>query len=428
MNEWPAGWFRDGAAADDSPPGASAGDQTVRISRGADQGSGSGWPDSPAAASRPAAAGVDRDAATAAWPAQPPARTPARPPARTPRPAAGGAGLRGSAAGPRGGRRWLRPRGIMAVIAVLLVLVLVGVVGMYFFLNSKLNRRNVLVSYAGRPAATAGTNWLIAGSDSRQGLSAAAERRLATGFDISGHRSDTIMLLHVPSNGGSPVLISIPRDSYVPIPGYGTNKINAAYAFGGPRLLAQTLQNVTGLRIDHYMGIGFGGFVKVVNAVGGVRMCIKVPLHDPAAGLHINKGCQTLDGAQALGYVRSRHLYANQDLQRIQDQRLFMKALLAKLTSVGTIANPFAAIPAAIHGTDTLTVDQGTSLYQLVSVAFALRHPETTTVPIATANLPTSNAGVAVQWNAAQARQLFRALANDQTVPRYLITGSHQAS
>jgi LCP family protein required for cell wall assembly len=312
------------------------------------------------------------------------------------------------------------------VLAVLVSLVLILVVGMYFFLDSKLDRQDVLVNYAGRPAASAGQNWLIAGSDSRQGLTTKQERQLATGFDIGGGRSDTILILHVPSNGGPSVLISLPRDSYVPIPGHGDNKINAAYSFGGPKLLAETVQNVTGLRINHYMGIGFGGFVKVVNAVGGVRMCIKMRLDDPAAGLHLRKGCQTLDGAQALGYVRTRHLYADQDLQRVQDQRLFLRALLTKMTSPGVLLNPFAAIPAATGAASTLTVDQGTSLYQLIEVAFALRHPETTTVPIANANYPTT-AGDAVQWNAAQASQLFNALKNDQPVPRDLLTGSRQA-
>ena len=100
------------------------------------------------------------------------------------------------------------------------------------------------------------------------------------------------------------MLVSLPRDSYVHIPGFGHNKINAAYAFGGPKLLAKTVQNATGLQIDHYMGIGFGGLVNVVNAVGGVRMCIPSNLNDPASGLHLKKGCQTLDGAQALGFVR----------------------------------------------------------------------------------------------------------------------------
>ena len=229
----------------------------------------------------------------------------------------------------------------------------------------------------------------------------------------------------MPSNGGPPVLISLPRDSYVAIPGFGMNKINAAFSFGGAKLLAKTVQNATGLRIDHYMQIGFGGFVHVVDAVGGVNMCLKAPLRDPAAGLNLKKGCQTLDGAQALGYVRTRHDFANQDLQRIQDQRLFMKALLSKLTSAGTILNPFASIPAALGAADTLTVDQGTSLYQLVRVAFALRSPETTTVPIATGE--TLSIGDVLIWDHARATQLFSDLNNGRPVPKSLLTGSRQA-
>ena len=217
---------------------------------------------------------------------------------------------------------------------------------MYFYLNSKLTRANVLVDYPGLPAASAGTNWLITGDDSRQGLTRKQERQLATGpSSISGSRSDTIMILHMPSNGLPPVLVSVPRDSYVDIPGYGMNKINAAFSFGGPKLLAETLQNATGLQINHYMGIGFGGLVHVVDAVGGVRMCIPSNIDDPASGLHLKKGCQTLDGAEALGFVRTRHLFATQDLQREQDQRVFMKALLTKMTSPANLINPFDLDP-----------------------------------------------------------------------------------
>jgi LCP family protein required for cell wall assembly len=316
----------------------------------------------------------------------------------------------------------------VAILCALLALVIVAVAGMYFYLSSQLIRRTVLVNYSGRPAVSAGQNWLIAGSDSRQGLTRKQERQLATGHDIGGHRSDTVMILHIPSNGGPSVLVSLPRDSYVPIPGYGDNKLNAAYSFGGPKLLAETVQNVTGLRIDHYMEIGFGGFVSVVNAVGGVRMCLKAPLYDRASGARLKKGCQTLNGAQALAYVRTRHNFADQDLQRVQDQRLFMRALLTKMTSAGVMLNPFAAIPAALGAAGTLTVDQGTSLYQLVQVAFALRHPETTTVPIANANFYTTNAGDAVQWNSVEATQLFNDLKNDQPVPKSLLTGSRQAA
>jgi LCP family protein required for cell wall assembly len=315
---------------------------------------------------------------------------------------------------------------VLAIVAALVALVLIVVTGGYLYLDSRLQRSNILVDYPGRPAAAAGSNWLITGSDSRQGLTRRQERQLHTGRNIGGHRSDTILVLHIPANGNRPVLLSIPRDSYVQIPGYGYNKINSAFSFGGPRLLAKTVQNATGLRIDHYMEIGFGGLVNVVNAVGGVNLCFKHPLRDRAAGLHLHKGCQTLNGAKALGFVRTRHEFAGQDLQREQNQRVFIKALLTKVTSVGTIVNPFAVIPAALGATSALTVDSGTHLYQLISVAFALRHPQTTTVPIANANLPTS-AGDAVQWNQALAQQLFNDLKSDRKVPRSLLTGSHLA-
>ena len=432
MSEWPDGWFRQGSGADGSPAAPGPADPTTRLPAGAAP-LGGASPDRnarPRGGLSPRGSGGPQDS----WPAQPPARggrgTPGPP----------GAGMRGGAVPPRGaglpggpgllgtggGRRWLRPGRIAAVLAVLVSLALIAAVGTYFFLDSRLVHKNVLVNYAGRPAASAGQNWLIAGSDSRQGLTVKQQNQLATGHDIGGRRSDTILVLHIPSNGGKAVLISLPRDSYVSIPGFGQNKLNAAYAFGGPRLLAETVQNATGLRIDHYMGIGFGGFVNVVNAIGGVHMCLKHSLRDPKAGLHLKKGCQTLDGAQALGYVRTRHNFANQDLQRVQDQRLFLKALLTKLTSAGVLLNPFAAIPAGIGAADTLTVDKGTSLYQLIEVAFAMRHPETTTVPIANAGFPTS-AGDAVLWNRTEALRLFGALKNDQNVPPSLLTGSHQA-
>ena len=134
----------------------------------------------------------------------------------------------------RGGRRWLRPRRILAILAGLMVLVVLAGVAVYFSVNSKLTKANVLVPTS---LTSAGTNWLITGSDSRAGLTRQEENQLALGHDITGSRSDTIMLLHVPANGTRPTLVSLPRDSYVHIPGYGYNKLNAAYAFGGPKLL-----------------------------------------------------------------------------------------------------------------------------------------------------------------------------------------------
>jgi len=312
----------------------------------------------------------------------------------------------------------------LAILAGLVVVLLIVVIGGYFYLDGRLNRSDVLVSYAGQPAAASGSNWLIAGSDSRQGLTRKEERRYHTGHDVGGRRTDTILLLHIPGNGGPAVLVSLPRDSYVKIPGYGYNKLNAAYSFGGPKLLAKTVQNATGLRVQHYMGIGFGGLVNVVNSVGGVTMCFRHPLHDAASGLHVKKGCQTLDGGKALSFVRTRHQFATQDLQREENQRVFIKALLSKMTSPGVIFNPFASVPAALGAADSVIVDDGTHLNNLVSVAYALRQPQTTTVPIANSNYVTS-AGSSVLWDSSQAGRLFRDLNTDTPIPKRLLSGSH---
>jgi LCP family protein required for cell wall assembly len=349
----------------------------------------------------------------AAWPAQPPSRSWT----------GGGGGVGGGAGGggyrPRGWRRWLRPRRVLAILAGLVALIVVAAVAVYFSVNSKLTKVDVLTPVA---FTSAGTNWLITGSDSRAGLTKKEENQLALGHDISGQRSDTILLLHAPANGTRPTLVSMPRDSYVPIPGHGYNKLNAAYALGGPKLLVQTVQNVTGLPINHYMGIGFGGLVSVVNDIGGVRVCLPGPMKDPKAGLNLKAGCHVLNGDQALGFVRTRN-FGDSDLQREQDQRVLIKGILSKMTSPGTLANPFAVIPAASGAASAITIDQGTGLTQLISVAFALRNPVTTTVPIANAGLSTA-VGSAVEWNHTAAKQFFNDLAHDQPLPKDLVTGS----
>jgi LCP family protein required for cell wall assembly len=399
-DDWPHGWYSD------EPGRPGAGGQRPSFTPNSPGPRGQRPPN-------PAGQGWNAPGDRAAWPAQPPSRS-----------WTGGGGGAGGGAGaggyrPRGGRRWLRPRRILAILAGLIALIVVAAVAVYFSVNSKLTKVDVLTPVS---FTSAGTNWLITGSDSRAGLSKKEENQLALGHDISGNRSDTILLLHVPANGTRPTLVSLPRDSYVPIPGHGSNKLNAAYSFGGPKLLVQTVQNVTGLPISHYMGIGFGGLVGVVNDIGGVRVCLPGPMKDPKAGLNLKAGCQVLNGDQALGFVRTRN-FAQSDLQREQDQRILIKGILSKMTSPGTLANPFAVIPAANGAAAAITIDQGTGLTQLISVAFALRNPVTTTVPIANPNLSTA-AGSAVQWNHTEATQFFNDLAHDQPLPKDLVTGS----
>jgi anionic cell wall polymer biosynthesis LytR-Cps2A-Psr (LCP) family protein len=154
-------------------------------------------------------------------------------------------------------------------------------------------------------------------------------------------------------------------------------------------------------------------------------MCLATPLHEASSGVNLKKGCQVLSGGQALAYVRDRHSFNTQDLQREQDQRLFLKSLLKKMTSAGVMLNPFAAIPAASDTASNLTVDQGASLFQLYGVAKAMRDPITTTVPIANANYVTA-AGDSVLWDAGRAKILFTALRDGTKIPKSLITGSRQ--
>lgn len=406
--DWPKGWYREDQSRQPSPdPHGDADVQSTQAVRSGQPYGGAGSSYGGAGSPYGGAGG------TRAWPEQPPSRSgEGGSPGGGGGPGGGGAG----GFGVRGWRRWVRPKRILIVVAALLVVVVLAGVLLYFNFNSKLSRAALLVPTS---ATSAGTNWLITGSDGRGGLTGAQENAMALGRNITGSRSDTIMVLHMPANGTRPTLVSIPRDSYVPIPGNGSNKINAAYAFGGPKLLIQTVQNATGLRIDHYMGIGFSGLVNVVNDVGGVRMCLPSAMNDPKAGLSLKKGCQTLSGKEALAFVRTRS-FAVGDLQREQDQRAFLKALLSKMTSTGNIINPFASLPAVSGAASALTVDSGTQLLDLYSVANALRNPVTTTIPVTFAN---NAAGSVVLWQT-QAQQLFGDLAQDKALPKSLITGS----
>jgi len=382
---------------------------------------GHGWyQNKPGSGYQPAEAyqggGAGRAAAnrTGAWPAQPPTRS------------APGGGEPGQwELGGGGGRRWRflgqpgrRGRRIALIIGTVVALLAAGAAGTYFWLDGKLNRN---VTLPATSLTSAGTNWLITGSDSRAGLSRAEIDALHVGFDKGTLNSDSIMLLHMGSS--RPVLISIPRDSYVNIPGHGYNKLNAALAYGGASLLIQTVENVTGLKIDHYMGIGFGGLVAVVNNIGGVPICLKTAINDSYSGVNLSAGCHNLNGDQALSFVRDRHSFATEDLQRIQDQRAFLSALLNKATSPGVYLNPLTALPFGSTAASSMSVDKGTSLLDLVHAASALRDPQTGTVPIANSNYYT-NAGDSVLWNKNKATELFNALKNDSAIPKGLLGGT----
>jgi LCP family protein required for cell wall assembly len=268
-----------------------------------------------------------------------------------------------------------------------------------------------------RPPESKGFTYLLVGSDSREGLTAAQRKEYATG-NAAGRRTDSIILVHVSQSGGKPALISIPRDSYVPIPGHGSNKINAAFAFGGPNLLVQTVEQVTDLHIDGYVEIGFAGFASVVDSVDGVTICVPFRMNDKKAGINLKKGCQVLDGRNALGFVRSRYSDPRGDIGRAERQRQFLAAIMKKAATPSTVLVPtryWGFTHAAAKG---LIVGEDTSLRDASRVLLAMRAVSndeglSLVVPIQSVNYQTS-AGSSVKWNTQRAKALFTMLRNDE--------------
>jgi LCP family protein required for cell wall assembly len=264
-----------------------------------------------------------------------------------------------------------------------------------------------------RPPAASGHTYLLVGSDSREGLTAAQKKTLGTG-SAEGRRTDTIILVHVPSGGGKSSLISIPRDSFLPIPGNGENKVNAAFAIGGPKLLVRTVEQATGIPIDGYVEIGLGGFASVVDSLGGVRICVKSAIKDEKAHIDLRKGCQTLDGKNALGYVRARYSDPKGDIGRAERQRQFLGAVMRQAATPSTVLVPWrwwsfthAAAENLIVGEDTTLVDSARILNAMRGVSSG--DTLSLVVPLSSTNVTTS-AGSSVVWDKARAEELFTML------------------
>lgn len=301
-----------------------------------------------------------------------------------------------------------------------LVLLLGGLV-VYF--DSLLQRTEAL-DYPGRGADTPGANWLVVGSDSREGLDEGRRGELSAG-DAAGRRTDSMMLIHIPAGGGQPAMISLPRDSSVSIPGHGRDKLNAAFSYGGPQLLAQTVENATGVHIDHYAEIGLGGFADLVDAVGGVEMCLEEPMNDDRAGVHLPAGCQELDGPTALGFARARYSLDGGDLERAENQRKLLGALVDRGTSPTTLLNPFRLVPLAQGAGKTFLVNKDDHVWHLASLALAMGDISkgegvTTNVPFGGFGTDANGQSV-VLWDKENALRLFGAIEKDQPIPPDLL-------
>jgi LCP family protein required for cell wall assembly len=288
------------------------------------------------------------------------------------------------------------------------------------------DRRPVSLSHQAR-------NILVVGSDSRTGANA------KYGHDLEGMQSDTIMVVHIAANREWATVVSLPRDSYVEIPacdrGDGTQstphhfKINEAFSIGGAKgdigsavaCTIKTVERNSGLRIDNFVVVDFQGFKGMVNALGGIEVCLSEPIHDAGAHLTLDSGCQTVEDEKALGYVRARYsLGDGSDTGRIGRQQEFMEALLRK-------AQQRLTTPSALYGflssaTKSLTMDKELAGVQpLYDLALSLkdipRHRITfLTVPNypREAEVPTDKANVV--WRYPEAQTLFMSLAMDYEV------------
>ena len=264
-----------------------------------------------------------------------------------------------------------------------------------------------------RPAEQPGRTILLVGSDGRDDLTREERARLGTG-SAEGGRTDTMLLLYVPPSGNS-ALVSLPRDSYVPIPEHGKNKLNAAYSFGGAPLLVETVEQNTGVRVDSYLEIGFLGLVDMVDAVGGIEVCPESPMKDKDAHIDIPAGCQKIDGVTALGYVRMRKSDPRGDLGRIERQREVIAKVMKKAVSPLSILNPVTYWSLNMAVAKSVARSDETGLAALGSVASGLFQTATgsglsLTVPVADANASTS-AGAAVIWDEKASAELFGAIA-----------------
>ena len=272
-------------------------------------------------------------------------------------------------------------------MVLLLVVVLGWGAGLALWTNSRIEHVDALSG----AQATEGSTYLLAGSDARGGDAVADD-------GTTGQRTDTIMLLHKAPNGRS-YLVSLPRDTLVDIPGHGKYKLNAAFAFGGAPLLVKTVEQFTGLTIDHYVEIGFDGVEGMVDAVGTVNLCIDQDVDDEKSGLKMTKGCHDTGGEQALAFVRARYFDPTADIGRQQRQQQFVSALMSRVASPGVLLNPVTQVRLAGAGTDALATSDGTGVVDLGRMALTARSAMksgTVTMPIEDPNYPTKHSGVAI--------------------------------
>lgn len=268
-------------------------------------------------------------------------------------------------------RRGRRVRAVAMIAAVVLTVLAVAGFGVFSRLRGNITTLDAFTALGQRPGSAGAAaadgpgqplNILLMGSDSRSGVNA------QLGGAAAGARSDTVILVHISGDRKSATAVSIPRDSMVAVPSCPLDSgkaapaafepFNAAFAAGGPTCTIKTVESLTGIRLDHFVVIDFAGFVRMVDALGGVDLCIAAPIKDSNADLDVAAGPQTVDGHTALGLVRARYTLGDgSDLGRIGRQQQFVAAMIRKIHSAGILANPVRLFSFMDAATQSLTTD-----------------------------------------------------------------------
>ena len=342
-------------------------------------------------------------------------QTPVLPPELNPR-------GRPAATGHPGRRRTARVLSWIAVITSLTVLVGSGVGYLaikYYF--GKVNKIEVPVD----PASANGTNFLLIGSDSRAGATAAELKEFSTNF-VGGRRSDTMILIHVSAKRDKALLVSFPRDAWVDIPAHGKRgahkgRINTAFGEGGPALAIKTVQKLTGVPIHHYIEVNFAGFFRMVESLDGVDVCLPKAQKEPDSGINLPAGRSRVHGQQALAFVRQRNGLPRGDIDRIARQQQFLGAMMRRATSAGTLLNPFKLTKFLTVVSESIQVDSKMSFNTMKDLALKLRNLDPGRVTFVTApvdRLTRTDGGASViLLDEIEGKLLYDAIKNDDKIP-----------
>ena len=326
-------------------------------------------------------------------------------------------------------------RAIRIITSLSVAIVLVSSVSSFGLgqVSSSIARIDVFNSLNDRPEKTSkAENYLLVGSDTREGLTKQQMRELRVGSTATaaGGRSDTMLIIHLSKSRDRAYIISLPRDSLVVIPEHVSSsdkktiipdrqgKLNSAFSYGGAPLLIKTVERATSIKIDHYVEVSFAGFAGIVDALGGIEVCTKVDIDDPKSHLVLSAGVHTLDGIEALKYVRTRDFDGRGDIGRMQRQQQFMSAVLNKATSSGTLLNPFKVKNFINASLASVKLDSGLAPDDLLTLAKQMKNlssgnVRTLTVPLSNPNGRVDGVGSVVIWDEILGADLWTRVRDD---------------